>query len=59
MNQNLWAFTIYTLVYEAVIWGVFGYAVFGLGFSGWWVLLAVFLSGSQLKPQYFGLPKPD
>lgn len=49
------AFVVYTILYEALIWGVFGYAVFVLGHSGWWFLLALLLSGSQLKARRFGI----
>ena len=49
------AFAVYSVCYEAIIWGVFGYGVFVLGFSGWWILLAVVLSGAQCKPKHFGI----
>jgi len=55
MIYRIWAFAIYSILYEAIIWGVFGYAVFVLGHTGWWLLLAVILSGAQLKPRHFGI----
>lgn len=56
MNHKLWAFAIYSVLYEAIIWSVFGYGIFVNGHSGWWALLAVFMSGAQLRPKHFGLP---
>ena len=46
-------FVVYSVLFEAIIWGVFGYAVFVLGHCGWWMALAVFLSTSQLKYSAF------
>jgi len=48
-------FALYSVIYEAIIWGVFGYSVFWLNHSGWWMLLAVFMSVSQMKPRHFGV----
>jgi hypothetical protein len=53
--QRVWAFALYSILYEAIIWGVFGWAVFVNGHSGWWVLVAVWASSSQLKPSAFGI----
>lgn len=54
MNKYV-VFALYSVLFEAIIWGVFGYAVFIVGHSGWWVLVAILLSGSQLKPRHFGI----
>ena len=54
----LWAiivFAIYSVLYEAIIWGIFGWAVFIDGNSGWWILVAIICSGAQLKPKHFGI----
>lgn len=59
MNTRYAIFACYTVAYEAIIWGVFGYAVFGLGHSGWWMVLAMVASGCQLKPSTFGIPQPE
>jgi len=59
MKHNLICFTIYTVLYEAIIWGIFGYGVFGLGHSGWWMLLACLLSASQLKLRHFGIKQEN
>lgn len=61
MNQNyqLLAFTVYTILYEMIIWGVFGYAVFIAGHSGWWMVLAVFMSSQQLKFKSFAATKEE
>ena len=48
-------FAIYSIIYEAIIWGIFGWAVFVNGRSGWWLLVAIFCSGAQLKPKHFGI----
>jgi hypothetical protein len=55
MNQRIWAFAVYSILFEAIIWGVFGYAVFILGHSGWWMALAAVISGAQLRPKHFGI----
>ena len=59
MNQKIWAFCIYSVMFEAIVWGVFGYAVFWQNHSGWWMVLAVALSSSQLKPKSFGIGSID
>lgn len=43
-------FLIYTILYEAIVLGGTGYAVFVLGHSAWWLLLGVILSGAQIQP---------
>jgi len=53
--MNYWAFAVYTVIFEAMIWGVFGYAVFIQGHSGWWILVAIIISGAQLKPKHFNI----
>jgi hypothetical protein len=50
-------FVIYTILYKSLIWIGFGYVVFVLGYSGWWLLLAAMLSGGQYKPWHFGICK--
>ena len=50
-------FAIYSILYEAIVWGIFGYAVFVKDRSGWWVLVAIICSGAQLKPKHFGIPE--
>ena len=44
-------YMIYIILWEALIIGGFGYVVFGLNRSGWWMLLAVLLSASAYKPK--------
>ncbi|HPM74185.1 MAG TPA: hypothetical protein PLA71_00520 [Saccharofermentans sp.] len=41
-------YMIYSVCYQAIVWGLFGYAVFFLGHSGWWVLVALIASNNQL-----------
>lgn len=53
--MKYWAFATYSVLYEAIIWGVFGYAVFVEGHSGWWLVLATFLSLAQLPSKRFGI----
>ena len=51
-------YLIYILVFETLVFGGTGYAVFVLGHSGWWFLLAVIVGGAAYKPQTWihGLP---
>lgn len=58
-TQRLAIFAAYTIAYEAIIWGVFGYAVFILGHNGWWIALACVLSSVQLKPRQFGIKEAE
>ncbi len=60
MNEpwRIASFAAYSVCYEAIIWGVFGYAVFWKNHSGWWILVAMLLSGQQLKPRHFGIEQP-
>lgn len=58
MKFNLLMFTVYTIVFELLVWLGFGWVVFIDGNSGWWMLLALFMSGAQLKPKHFGLDFP-
>ena len=44
-------YLIYIITWEAMAFGGFGYVVFGLGKSGWWMLLAVLMSASAYKPE--------
>lgn len=53
--MKYWAFAVYSVLYELVIWGIFGYAVFIQGHSGWWMVLAVVMSASQMTPAYFDI----
>jgi len=46
-------FLIYCILYELIVLGGCGYSVFILGNSGWWFVLATFLSGCQLKRHDF------
>ena len=55
MKTKLITFTIYSILFESIVWGLFGWAVFIKGHSGWWVLVALLLSGAQLKPKHFGI----
>jgi hypothetical protein len=43
-------YLIYIVLFEALVLGGTGYAVFVLGHSGWWFVLAAVLSGSAYKP---------
>lgn len=44
-------YLIYILIYETLVIGGAGYAVFVLGHSGWWFLLAALLSAGAYRPQ--------
>lgn len=44
-------FLIYTILWQGLTLGGCGYAVFVRGYSGWWFVLAMFLSGNQYGPE--------
>jgi len=48
-------FTVYTILYETLIWGLVAYAIYFLNWSEWTVIVGILMSGAQLKPKYFGL----
>lgn len=48
-------FAIYSILFEGIVWGMFGYAVFIQNRSNWWLLVAIIISGAQLKPRHFGI----
>jgi hypothetical protein len=53
MKKNRWCYVtylIYIVFWEALAFGPIMYAVFFKGRSGWWFLLAMFLSASALQP---------
>lgn len=53
-------YLIYTLVYETLVLGGTGYAVFVLGHSGWWFLLAALFSCGQYSPaKFYGIIGDD
>lgn len=52
---KLTLFVIYSLLYECLVLGGTGYAVFVLNHNGWWMALAMLASFCQLKPKHFGL----
>ncbi len=53
--MNIWAFAIYSIFYELIIWGTFSYGVFYKGRSELWFLAALFMSACQLRPKSFGI----
>lgn len=53
--MKYWAFAFYSIFYEAIVWCIFGYAVFFLHESAWWFLLATLLSCGQWKPAHFDM----
>lgn len=44
-------YLIYILIYETLIIGGTGYAVFVSGHSAWWFVLAVFFSVGAYRPE--------
>lgn len=44
------SYTIYIVLYEALVIGGCGYVVFGLHYSGWWWVLAVLFSNEAYSP---------
>ena len=49
------AFLLYIIIWDGGIITGTGYAVFILGASGWWFLLAILLSLMSFKPRHFGI----
>lgn len=47
------AFTLYTITWEVLIFGVFAFIIFTRDLSLWWFVLAAFLSANQFKPNTF------
>lgn len=54
-NFKVAMFALYSVLFEGIVWSLFGYAVFWQNRSGWWILVALLLSGAQLKPKHFGI----
>lgn len=56
-------FTIYTILYESLVWGLTAAAIYYLQWSEWTVLIGIIMSTSQFKPWHFGLnyknPNPE
>ena len=48
--MKYFTYLIYILLYETLVIGGIGYAVFVLDHSGWWMLLAVILSSAAYPP---------
>lgn len=48
-------FVLYTIIYEGLIWGIFVYLIVFQQWSEWTVIVAIIMSGSQFKPQHFGI----
>jgi len=46
-----WSYAAYMIVWEALIFGGAGYAVFGLGRSGWWFVAALLISATNWSPE--------
>jgi hypothetical protein len=51
MTSAYWTYLIYILVFETLVLGGTGYAVFVLGHSGWWWLLAILIGGMAYSPR--------
>lgn len=49
--MKVFTFLLYTLFWQTLVIGGCGYVVFVLGHSGWWFLLAVFMSAHQFSPK--------
>ena len=57
-----WTYFLYIIFWETLTIGGSGYAVFGLGRSGWWLVLGIIMSGSGYHPSSWAKlnskPKP-
>jgi hypothetical protein len=49
-NTAYITYLIYVLVFEIVVFGGIGYAVFVLNHNGWWMVFAVLVSGCAYSP---------
>ena len=52
---KLFMFFMYTIMYEVLIWGLFLYLIVYHDWNEWTIVVAIIMSGSQLKPKHFGL----
>lgn len=53
-------YLLYIILFESLVLGGTGYAVFMLGFSGYWFILAILISASAYKPSaWFGEEKAN
>jgi hypothetical protein len=43
-------YLVYIILYQSLVLGGTGYAVFVLGHSEWWFVFAAFLSGAAYSP---------
>lgn len=59
MTSRIWAFTVYTICMQSLLWIPPSLAVFVGGYSGWWMAVPILLSGSQFKPARFGITIPS
>ena len=48
--KSSWSYLIYIIFWELLILGGCGYAVFVIGASGWWFVLAFALSQNAYSP---------
>lgn len=44
-------YLIYIIIWETMVLGGFGYIIFWLGHSAWWIIVAIVLSGAAYKPE--------
>lgn len=47
------AFVVYSILFEAMVWGGWFWIVFVMDRSAWWTILAIALSSAQLKGHHF------
>lgn len=52
---KLFYFTLYTIAYESIVWGLFGYLMIFHDWSEWTVIVAMVLSAAQLPSKRFGV----
>ena len=52
-------FTIYTILYESLIWGLVAAAIYYLKWNEFTVIVGILMSSSQFKPWHFGLHYKD
>jgi hypothetical protein len=48
--MKYFTYLVYIVLWEGLIFGGAGYAVFWLGHSAWWILAALFVGGCAYSP---------
>lgn len=62
-TRAMWAFTIYTIMWELTVYGAFAAVIIWTDASAWFFLLAMLISANQWKPsrfrEFYGVKEPE